>query len=118
MTTATTVTVGGVDCANVAIVSATKISCVTGNRGFDEGIVAISVKRGDAQAILPGAFTYQCLWTTTTGRRSCGAAPPGQVAPQPIAGWVTQFQGQHGFVATRGTQDLVDTTDFVLGTQS
>lgn len=118
-----TVTIGGVPCMPVTLVSTTLLTCTTGDSGFAEGAKDVVVENPDGQlATLAAAFTTECPWLTSAGRRSCGAVPPKrQFAPQPVASWVTQFQAGHGFVAT-GTpsagDNLDDTTDAVLGTQS
>ena len=115
----TLVTVGDVPCTNVTVESATSIACITGSADFHEGAMDVVIARGADQAILPAAFTYRCLWTTSTGRRSCGAVPPGLAATQPIAAWITQFQdAQKCTVSSDAPANLADTSDFVLGTQS
>jgi peptidoglycan/xylan/chitin deacetylase (PgdA/CDA1 family) len=113
------VTVGDVPCTNVRAGPAGTLSCMTGNADFREGAVDVVVARDDDRAVLPAAFTYRCLWTTTAGRRSCGAAPPGLVAPQAVAGWFTQFQNPDKYsISSNAPCNLSDTDDHVLGTQS
>jgi hypothetical protein len=111
------VTIGGVACASTSAES-TSLSCMTGDTDFHEGTVDVSVTRGDERVELRSAFTFECPWTTTGGRRTCGAVPPGQVTPQTISAWVTQFQAQHGFVVDTALASMAETTDFVLGSQS
>ena len=36
------------------------------------------------ERLLAGAYTYACTWTTSSGRKSCGAVPPGK-APAQVA---------------------------------
>ena len=117
------VTIGGVPCTPVSVVSSAQLTCTTGDSNFAEGANDVVVENPDSQsALLAAAFTYECPWTTSGGRRSCGAVPPrATFAPQAIASWVTQFQAGHGFVTT-GTatagDNLNDTADLVLGTQA
>jgi hypothetical protein len=114
------VTVGDVPCESIQLAGANQLSCVTGDREFVEGAADIAVTRDDDQAVLAHAFEYRCEWTTSTGRRSCGAAPARQIAEQVIDTWVTQFQGADGFEpdAGPGHASMADTADFVLGSQS
>ena len=117
-----TATIGGVPCAPLTILSALQLTCTTGDSDFAEGAKDVVVTTTAGTATLTSAFTYECPWTTSAGRRSCGAAPPKhQVAPQVVAAWVTQFQAGHLF-ATTGTpgagENLDDTTDAVIGTQA
>jgi peptidoglycan/xylan/chitin deacetylase (PgdA/CDA1 family) len=116
------VTIGGLSCMPVAV-SATAITCVTANTQFVEGAMDVEVTNpGGASARLVAAFTYECPWTTSSGRRSCGAVPPRSgFAAQPIASWVTQFQPGHGFVANAPAtvgDNVDDATDAIIGTQS
>lgn len=117
------VAIGSVPCTPVAVISNTLLACTTGDSDFTEGAMTVVVTNPDGQsALLAAAFTYECPWTTSLGRRSCGAVPPRRQFPaQPISSWVTQFQAGHGFVANTvaGTTDnLNDTSDAALGTQS
>ena len=119
----TTVAIGGVPCAPVGVMSAMLIACTTGYSGFAEGAKDVVVTNPDAMtATLPAAFTYECPWTTSLGRRSCGAVPPKTLfPPQVVAAWITEFQTGHGFVASGPpsvADNLDDTSDAVLGTQS
>ena len=119
LTADTAVTIGDVPCTNVTVESATSIACITGSTDFREGVMDVAVARGPDQAVLPAAYTYLCSWTTSSGRQSCGAAPPGLVATQPISRWITQFQSsQKSTVSSDAPSDLADTSDHVLGTQS
>ncbi len=118
-----TVAIGGRPCTPVAVVSTTSIACVSPATGFVEGARDVVVTNLDGTfAQLASAFTYECPWTTSAGRRSCGAVPPRPgFAAQPIAAWVTQFQAGHGFVASGPAtvgDNIDDTGDAVLGTQS
>jgi peptidoglycan/xylan/chitin deacetylase (PgdA/CDA1 family) len=110
--------IGDIECTDVA--SGTEVaSCRTGSAGFLEGVRDVVVESPLGSASLPEAFTYACPWTTQAGRRSCGAVPPKRRFPeQAIASWVTQFQPGHGFVATGGSYELDDASDFTLGAQS
>lgn len=117
------VTIGSVPCAPVTVVSAALITCTTGDSQLVEGAKDVVVENADGHsATLPAAFTYECPWLTSTGRRSCGAVPPKiRFAPQTIASWITQFQVGHGFAATGAPaafDNLNDTSDAVLGAQS
>jgi peptidoglycan/xylan/chitin deacetylase (PgdA/CDA1 family) len=115
------VAIGGVSCSSVNVVDETQLTCVTGDSDFSEGAknVVVSNSAGESGSLSSG-FTYQCPWTTTGGRRSCGAVPPATMFPaQATSLVVTEFQSGHGFVANAGgASNLDDTTDFVLGTQS
>src|SRR5690606_23042997 len=84
-------TTGGVPCMPVPLVSTTLLTCTTGDSGFAEGAKDVVVENPDGQlATLAAAFTTECPWLTSAGRRSCGAVPPKrQFAPQPVASWVT-----------------------------
>jgi peptidoglycan/xylan/chitin deacetylase (PgdA/CDA1 family) len=118
-----TVTIGGIACTSVWVTSPTELACTTGSSHFVEGAKDVVVTNSDGgTAILAAAFTYECPWTTSAGRRSCGAVPPRPpFAAQPIAAYVTQFQASHGFIASgaaRPGDNLNDTADHVLGTQS
>lgn len=114
------VTVGDVPCESIELDSPTQLSCVTGDRNFLEGAADIQLARQDERAVLQHAFEYRCLWTTSSGRRSCGAAPARQLGQQVVDTWVTQFQGDDGFEPDPGPGPLnmADTSDFVLGSQS
>jgi hypothetical protein len=118
----TTVEIGGVPCTPVSVPSAYELSCTTGDHDFDEGAKDVVVTTTAGTATLPAAFTAECLWTTTTGRRSCGAIPPRlAIGAQTVTSWVTQLQAGHGFVAggtTNAADNLDDATDAVLGTQA
>jgi peptidoglycan/xylan/chitin deacetylase (PgdA/CDA1 family) len=114
----THVKLGDFECAPVNVHSSQVITCDTHGTNFVEGIVDVSVVDGDQHSTLAQAFTYQCPWLTTAGRRSCGAVPPPHVDEQAIAAWITKFEAGHGFTANAGTTNLDDTSDFVLGTQS
>lgn len=112
---------GDFECERVNVHSSQVITCDTSATNFVEGLVDVSVIDDPQQATLTQAFTYQCPWLTSSGRRSCGAVPPPRVAPQPIASWITQFEAGHGFTANAdgaGTSSLGDASDFVLGNQS
>jgi peptidoglycan/xylan/chitin deacetylase (PgdA/CDA1 family) len=122
-TSGTTVAIGGVSCAPVVVMSATLLACTTGDSHFVEGAKDVVVTNPDTMsATLPAAFTYECPWTTSLGRRSCGAVPPHAPFPaQVVASWITQLQAGHGFVAggpASAGDNLDDTSDAVLGTQS
>ncbi|HEV7555540.1 MAG TPA: IPT/TIG domain-containing protein, partial [Kofleriaceae bacterium] len=115
------VTIGGVACTSVMSDSDSHASCVTGDAAFLEGPADVVATRGGETQTLAGAYTYKCLWQTSTGRASCGAVPPVVAAEQQVDTWITQFQGDHGFVASAGgavASSMADTTDFTLGTQS
>jgi hypothetical protein len=114
------VAIGGVECGSAMAESTNKLTCQTGNADFHEGSVDVVVTRASERAVLVNAYTYECLWTTSSGRKSCGAAPPGvSVAEQMITSYVTKFEDQHGFsMVTPGAANLADTSDHVLGTQS
>lgn len=114
-----TVTIGDVPCTAVTTDGTATITCTTGSADFREGAMDVVVTRGPDRSVLPAAFTYQCMWTTSEGRRSCGAAPPGLVAVQPITQWITQFQNtDHDSITTSASCNPDDTSDFVLGTHS
>jgi peptidoglycan/xylan/chitin deacetylase (PgdA/CDA1 family) len=117
-TSTTRVFLGDFECAPATVHSSQVITCDTHGTNFVEGIVDVSVVDGDQHASLAQAFTYQCPWLTTAGRRTCGAVPPPHVAEQPISSWITKFEAGHGFTANAGTSNLADTSDFVVGTQS
>jgi peptidoglycan/xylan/chitin deacetylase (PgdA/CDA1 family) len=117
------VAVGGVPCSAVDVASMSLLTCTTGGSDFVEGAKDVVVTTPDGNtALLASAFTYECPWTTSSGRRSCGAVPPKPpFAAQPIAAWVTQFESGHGFVANLPASlgdNLNDTTQRMLGTQS
>ncbi len=82
------VDVGAAPCTEVVIESGSRLTCTTGSSDFVEDVVDVAIHHGDERATLEYAFEYFCPWTTTTGRRSCGAAPPEPVAVQPISAWV------------------------------
>ena len=107
----TSVSIGGIACAPVTVQDSQHITCVSGSSNFVEGAMDVVVADGGEQVTLAAAFTYQCQWTTTYGRRTCGAAPPTEAAKQTTASWLTQFQPEDGFATG-------DTSDFVLGAQS
>lgn len=118
-TATTTITIGTAPCTAVAVEGSNRLSCTTGSTGFVEGAMDVIAEHDERRAMLPDAFSYECLWTTTSGRRSCGAAPPGQVAEQPIDAWLTKFEVPHGFIPDVAMRcDLADTSDFVLGHES
>jgi peptidoglycan/xylan/chitin deacetylase (PgdA/CDA1 family) len=86
--------IGGVDCLDLAHEAGSRVQCTTGRREFiEEGVgdVVVSGALG-SRAELPGAFSFECSFTTSTGRKSCGAAPPRPIAPQPITSWITQSE--------------------------
>ncbi|HUS26852.1 MAG TPA: IPT/TIG domain-containing protein [Kofleriaceae bacterium] len=89
LSSGTTVEIGGTPCESVNA-DGDSLSCVTGDAKFREGTVDVIVNRGGEQASLPAAFTYECPWTTSSGRRSCGAAPARQTPEQTIAAWLSQ----------------------------
>lgn len=114
----TRVRLGDFECTSVNLHSSEVITCDTGATNFVEGTVDLDLVDGARHASLTEAFTYQCPWLTSGGRRSCGAVPPPHVDPQPVSSWITQFESGHGFTANAGTSNLDDTGDFILGTQS
>jgi peptidoglycan/xylan/chitin deacetylase (PgdA/CDA1 family) len=119
----TAVAIGGVPCAPVVVMSATLLACTTGDSHFAEGAKDVVVTNPDSMsATLATAFTYECPWTTSLGRRSCGAVPPRPPFPaQVVSSWITTFEAGHGFVANgpaSAGDNLDDTSDAVLGTQS
>ncbi len=97
-----TVKVGPAACTDVAIEASTRLTCTTGSSDFVEDVVDVAVVGGDDRAVLEYAFEYACPWTTSTGRRSCGAAPPEPVVVQPISAWVLE-ESQPLSIATDGT---------------
>jgi peptidoglycan/xylan/chitin deacetylase (PgdA/CDA1 family) len=107
------VTIGGVPCGAVTA-SETHLTCTTGDRHFQEGVADVVV----GVATLPSAFTYKCTWMTSSGRVSCGAAPPGMAPEQEVATWITQMDPGSGFVANPGITNLDDTSDHTIGTQA
>lgn len=111
------VTIGGVDCGSVSVDN-DHLTCTTGDRHFQEGSADVVVTTDAGSATLTGGYRYACTWTTSTGRKSCGAAPPGKPPEQAIASWITQMDPGSGFVANPGITNLGDTSDFTLGTQS
>jgi peptidoglycan/xylan/chitin deacetylase (PgdA/CDA1 family) len=111
------VKIGGVDCGSVSV-DGDQLSCTTGDNHFQEGAADVVVTTDAATATLAGGFKYACLWTTSTGRQSCGAVPPGKPPDQQVATWITQMDPGSGFVANPGITNLGDTSDFTLGTQS
>ncbi len=96
------VDVGPAPCTEIAIESATRLSCTTGSSNFVEDKVDVAVFSDDDRSSLEYAYEYFCPWTTSTGRRSCGAAPPEPVTEQPISSWVLDSSQTMG-VATDGT---------------
>ncbi len=116
----TVVRIGDAICGSVHVDGPGSLSCTTGDHRYIEGASDVVVSRPSAQAMLPGAFMYQCPWTTSEGRRSCGAAPAPAPAEQVVDSWVTQFEAGHGFDpdAGVGRSSAGDTSNFVLGTQS
>lgn len=113
--THTTVEIGGVACGGVTVTGRT-LACTTGSSDFVEGAMEVVVRRDDDQRALPAAFEYRCPWTTSTGRRSCGAAPPRMLAEQPIARWVNDGSGLRADADGAGASNLEDTTDVMIGT--
>ncbi len=112
-----TVTIGGVACTQVQA-AGDHLTCLTGDRHFQEGTADVVVTDGATTASLPGAYTYACLWTTSRGRASCGAAPPGK-APQPtVTTWMTQDEPGNAFVANPGVANLDDTSDVAVGSHA
>jgi len=111
------VTIGGVPCGSVSV-DDDHLSCTTGDRELQEGAADVVVTTDAGTATLPAAYRYACTWTTSTGRKSCGAAPPGKPPEQQVASWITQMDPGSGFVANPGITNLDDTLDFTLGTQS
>lgn len=111
------VTIGGVDCGSVSV-DDDHLTCTTGDRHFQEGVADVVVTTDAGTATLAGAYHYACTWTTSSGRRSCGAVPPGKPPEQEVATWITQMDPGSGFVANPGITNLDDTTDFTIGTQS
>lgn len=107
------VLIGGVVCGAVSA-SDTRLTCTTGDRHFQEGAADVVI----AGATLPEAYTYKCTWMTSTGRESCGAAPPGMAPEQDVASWITQMDPGSGFVANPGITNLDDTSDHVIGMQA
>lgn len=117
----TRVRLGPFECPIAALDSSERIRCNTTSTNFREGMQDVIVADTSQQAMLAGAFTYECPWTTSSGRRSCGAVPPSVTQPQTVSAWLTQFDAGHGFVANvdgAGASLLADTSDRVLGTQS
>jgi peptidoglycan/xylan/chitin deacetylase (PgdA/CDA1 family) len=108
----TVVEIGGVPCGDVTARGGT-LECTTGSTEFVEGVMDVVVKRGGEQLALPAAFEYRCPWTTSTGRRSCGAAPPRMLEEQPIAAWVNDGTGLAA--DGHGPSNTEDTTDFMTG---
>jgi peptidoglycan/xylan/chitin deacetylase (PgdA/CDA1 family) len=111
------VAIGGVECTQVAAAD-DHLTCVTGDRHFQEGASDVVVTDGSTTASLAGAYTYACLWTTSSGRKSCGAAPPAKAPQQVVAAWMTQNEPGNGFVANPGVANVADTSDVVVGTQA
>ncbi|MBA2543993.1 MAG: IPT/TIG domain-containing protein [Deltaproteobacteria bacterium] len=109
------VDVGGVPCDGVTIESSHRLSCLTGPSGFVEAVMDVTVRNDGAEARIPAAFEYHCPWTTTTGRRSCGAAPPRELAQQTIAAWLNEGSG---FTADGAGPASVDDRDFIIGERS
>lgn len=115
------VRIGDIACATISVSTPRELTCMTGASDFVEGTMDVVASDGAQQAALPNAFTYECPWTTSSGRRSCGAVPAALAEQQLAAAWVTQFQAAHGFDVTPADPTAVnlgDATDFVLGTQS
>ncbi|NVB85068.1 MAG: polysaccharide deacetylase family protein [Kofleriaceae bacterium] len=114
-----TVTVGGTRCDAIQIESDTELSCTTGEHQYIEGPADVIVASSSGESMLEGAFAYRCPWTTSGGRRTCGAAPAREPAAQIVDSWVTTFEDGHGFEAAGvGRSSESDTSDFVLGAQS
>ena len=82
------VEVGPSPCTNLVIESGSRLSCTTGSSDFVEDLVDVAIRDGDERSMLSYAYAYVCPWTTSSGRRSCGAAPPDPVAVQPVSAWV------------------------------
>lgn len=111
------VAIGGVPCTAVQAAD-DHLTCTTGDRHFQEGATDVVVTDGASSASLTGAYTYACTWTTSTGRKSCGAVPPGK-PPTEVAGtWMTQNEPGNAFVANPGVSNVADTSDIVVGTQA
>jgi peptidoglycan/xylan/chitin deacetylase (PgdA/CDA1 family) len=118
---ATHVSIGPYDCAPITHHSNALLSCLTPTTQFHEGTFDVVVTNGAETVTLPQAFTYECPWMTSQGRRSCGAMPAPDAGPQLTSTWISQLQAGHGFTANAdgaGTSNLADTTDFTIGTQS
>ncbi len=119
LTSATRVTVGGVECGALAIASGDRIQCTTGATQFIEstGDVVVTTDRG--VVTLPSAFAYSCPWQTSMGRRTCGAAPAAPAPTQAITSWVTDVEVGHAFVVDgSGPANLDDTEDFANGSRA
>lgn len=112
-----TVTIAGVPCTAIQAAD-DHLTCTTGDRQFQEGPGDVVVTDGASTASLAGVYTYACTWTTSSGRKSCGAVPPGKAPVEVAAGWMTQDEPGNAFVANAGTSNMADTSDIVLGTQA
>jgi len=116
----TTVTIGGAACGDLQVTDSHHATCTTGDVAFVQGPADVVATRGSDTVTLSGAFTYDCKYTTKTGKTLCGAAPPIAAPEQAVDTWVTQFQGDHGFSVggPAGASSMADTMDHVLGDQS
>ena len=87
------ITIGGIDCGDLAHESGSRVRCTTGARLWVEGPADVIVTGAhDQRAELPGAYRYECEWTTSSGRRTCGAAPPRlMVEEQKVTKTMAQF---------------------------
>ena len=112
-----TVTIGGIACTQVQAAD-DHLTCITGDRHFQEGAADVVVTDGATTASLTGAYTYACLWTTSRGRASCGAAPAGKAPQQTVTTWMTQDEPGNAFVANAGVANVADTTDVAIGSQA
>ncbi|MBV8757016.1 MAG: IPT/TIG domain-containing protein [Deltaproteobacteria bacterium] len=111
------VTIGGVPCTQVHAAD-DHLTCITGDRHFQEGTADVTVTDGASTASLTGAYTYACLWKTSQGRTSCGAVPPGKAPEQTVAMWMTQDEPGNSFTANPGVANLADTSDVAVGSQA
>lgn len=116
----TTVTIGGAPCTDLQVMDSHKATCTTGDVAFVQGAADVVATRNSDTVTLSGAFTYNCNYTTKSGKTLCGAAPPIAAPEQTVDTWVTQFQGDHGFTVggPAGASSMADTEDHVLGDQS
>lgn len=120
-TSSTRVSLGDFECSSPVAHSSQLMTCTTAATNFAEVTVDAVVTDAAQSSTLEAAFTYQCPWTTSSGRRSCGAIPAPHVPDQAVTTWLTKFEPGHGFSANAdgtGSSNLADASDYVLGAQS
>lgn len=104
-----TVQVGGVECSNVVVISATALTCQTGAHGA--GTVDVVVTNSDTQsAILAGAYTYQAAPTVSAVSPNAGALAGGTTVTVAGTGFLSGATVTVGGVACNSVNIVSDTS--------